>query len=196
MKKPALWIFRILVGLLAICGVVTLLLGFAFNGAEDYALGRIERIAGQTFDDVDRVEIFLLARPPGATEQGTFPVRPYGREYPVYGHATLSGDDATQAAELWSYTLKDPRIQAMCHEPPYGIRMFSGTRLRFESSICWGCSNFYVEGFPGQYMWYGFDADSKGATDLLALFDSKLPYPKPKKNKSEMAIPRTPSDQF
>ncbi len=149
MKKPALWTFRIVTGLLAICGAVTLIFAFAFNGLEDYALGRIDRIAGQTFDDVDRVEIFLLARPSGASEQGNFPVRPYGREYPVFGTATLSGNDATQAAELWSYTLKDSRIQAMCHEPPYGIRMYAGKILRFESSICWSCNNFILKDYLG-----------------------------------------------
>ena len=196
MKKPTAWTIRIFVGLLAVCGIFTLVVCFAFNGAEDYARGRLDRIAGQMFDDVDRVEIFLLVQPSGVVEDGTFPVRPYREEYPVYGTATLSGDDAKQAAELWSYTIKNLGIQALCHNPPYGVRMFAGKTLRFESSICWHCNNFYIEGFPGNYMWYGFDADSKGATDLLALFESHLPFPRQKKkdNKSERATPRKPSD--
>ena len=110
-------------------------------------------------------------------------MRPYDDEYPVYGTATLTGEDAKKAAELWSYTFKAAKMQAMCHDPPYGVRMYAGKKLRFESSVCWHCYNFYIQDYPGSYVWYGFDAGSKGATDLLALFDSKLPYPKPRKTK-------------
>jgi hypothetical protein len=57
--------------------------------------------------------------------------------------------------------------------------MYAGKKLRFESSICWGCTNFSVHAFPGVDTYWGFDAKSKGAKDLLVLLDHALPYPKP-----------------
>ena len=180
MKTALKWFARILVGLLALVGALVIVVGLKFDGIGDYAHGRIQRIAEQSYDDVDRVEIFLLQAPEGTPSKGAFQLRAYGRDYPVYGTATLTGKDASEAAALWTYTLKAAKMQAMCHDPPYGVRMYAGKKLRFETSICWGCSNFWVEGFPGGYGFYGFDAKSKTAQELLGLFDSKLPYPKPK----------------
>lgn len=179
MKRALKWVAGIVVGLLAICGAATLVIALAFDGAKDYTLGRLERVVNQEYYDVDRIEVYLIAEPTGATPDGTFRAGLNGREYPVYGRATLSGSEAKEAAKLWSYTLKDARMGAMCHEPPYGIRMYEGNKLRFESSICWGCSNFSVHAFPGVYTYWGFDAESKGAKDLLSLLDHALPYPKP-----------------
>jgi hypothetical protein len=184
MKKTLKWIACVLVGLLALTGALVLIAGLMFDGIEDHALGKMDRIAGQSYEDVDRIEIFLLAAPAGAEGKGTFPVRAYGSDYPVYGTATITGADARKAAELWTYTPKSGG-GAMCHEPPYGIRMYAGEKLRFESSICWACSNFYIESFPGTYTFYGFYAESQSAKDLLALFDSKLPYPKREKRSGD-----------
>lgn len=179
MKIALKWISRVLIGLLAICGAVALVIGFGFDGAKDYSLGRMERMVNQDYDDIDRIELFLISAPSGAKPDGTFPAGGEEKDYPVYGTATLTGSDAQKAAELWSYTLKDARMGSMCHGPPYGIRMYAGKKLRFESTICWGCHNFSVHAFPNINTYWGFDAESKGAQDLLALFDKALPYPKP-----------------
>jgi hypothetical protein len=185
LKMISKWIVRAIIGLLAIVGALVLVIGLMFDGITDYALGRMDRIAGQSFYDVDRIEIFLLTAPAGVKGQGTFPVRAYDRDYPFYGTATITGAEAEKAAELWASTIKAARIQAMCHEPPYGIRMYSGQTLRFETSICWSCNNFCIEAFPGTHTFWGFDAKSQEAKDLLALFDSKLPYPKGKRDAGE-----------
>lgn len=179
MKTALKWFLRLVIGFLALLGATALVIGLGFDGAEDYFQGRMERIVNQDFEDIDRIEVFLIVPPTGATPHGTFPASGEEKDYPVYGTATLTGSDAKKAAELWSYTLKDFSMQGICHNPPYGIRMYAGKKLRFESTICWSCHNFSLNAFPNIHNYWGFDADSKTAKDLLALFDKALPYPKP-----------------
>ncbi len=166
MKCALKWFARIVIGLLAICGAAALVIGFAFDGGRDYIIGRMERIANEDYYDVDRIELFLIAAPTGGSPDGTFRAGTDGGAYPVSGTATLSGSDVEKAVELWTYTLKARNMGAMCHSPPYGIRMYAGKKLRFESTICWECSNFSVHAFPGVSTYWGFDAKSKGAQDL------------------------------
>ena len=130
---------------------------------------------------MDRIEIHLLQAPEGTEEIGKFPVRAYDRDYPVYGAAKITRDDAKEAAPLWTYTLKAAKFQAMSHDSPYDIRMYAGKEFRIETSICWSCRNFYIQAYPGEFIWYGFDAGLKTAADLPELFDSKLPYSKRKR---------------
>ncbi len=64
----------------------------------------------------------------------------------------------------------------MCHEPVYGFQLFRKGKLTRETSICWKCSNFSVNVYPAMTTFYGFNAESEQARELLAFCDKLLPY--------------------
>jgi hypothetical protein len=124
--------------------------------------------------DVTKVEIFLLM------EQGTptgieFPVRPYKETVPVYGSLDLTGAELGEFLALWKDLVPANSLQAMCHYPAYGVRFFRDKTLLFEASLCWFCSNFWIEDDG----WFGFWADHESGQALLAFLDRCLPYPRP-----------------
>lgn len=172
----------------AICRV-TKWLGFAgllyylvlAEGWKDMTFGRFHRKAQTMFSDVQDVteaRIYLLM---GTEEQRqkaatTFPIRPYDRNARVCGEVTLTGDRLESFLEFWRWQLPGYERSALCHEPAYGFRLYRGSSLIAETSICWGCSNYYVEVWPFGAGWYGFDAEAKQAKELLSFCDQLLPY--------------------
>jgi hypothetical protein len=131
---------------------------------------------------VDKVEIFTLALynkasdydvlpPPGPL--GTFPIKPYGSDANVLGKLVLDGEKAQSVATAWRSLHFDPKFQALCHGPIYGLRFYKNDQLIFETSMCWHCSNFYID----REFW-GFDANDANGKALLALLQKLLPLPK------------------
>lgn len=153
------------------------------EGWKDVTLGRFHRKAQGMFADVGGVteaRIYLLMGTNEQQTQETFPIRPYGTTEPVCGSITLTGQKLGAFLDLWSWQSPAQWRQALCHEPAYGFRLYRGNNLVAETSVCWECSNFYVEVWPFGSGWYGFDADSKIAKDLLNYCDSLLPYARAK----------------
>ena len=162
---------------------------FFLQGWRDITFGRAHRIANDFFVNfhyigkdhphpVTKVEIFLLQGHESQLHDGTFPVpgsRDTGR---IYGKMTLATEDITQFLELWTTQEIDYWKSAMCHHPAYGIRIYEGSRMTRETSMCWHCSNFSIPLPPLGPMTYGFDAEGKPAQDFLKFCDERLPYPK------------------
>lgn len=149
------------------------------EGMWDATSGRFHRKAIELFsytNDITKAEVYLLAGEEAEQKGITFPIRPYASEHPVYGTVALSGGDLDEFLDLWG--LQEPSFnrQALCHYPVYGFRLYRGSRLVGETSICWECSNFYVTVYPGISGWYGFVADSENAEALLEFCDTLLPY--------------------
>lgn len=115
----------------------------------------------------DRVEIHRLDGATQADAASGFPVMASGTFSGILGRATVSGKDAEALAELWRAQTFGYEYQALCHNPAYGLRFYSGSSLRFETSVCFECSNFVVTTF-GQSSFWGFDAKSKKAAELQA----------------------------
>ena len=137
----------------------------------------------------DRVELFAVSmpkpfsdeRPKREPSDKTFPVRPYGVHAGILAHKTISGDACNDFREAWRSLAFDRLGGAMCHYPAYGIRLYRGDDLLFETTICWECQNFYVPRYDSgkqryTYGWYGFASDYN-AKMLLKLFRSHLPHP-------------------
>jgi hypothetical protein len=127
------------------------------------------RIRGVTssLPAIDRVEVFHLrgtglreSDPANATDG--FPIRPYRSYSHILGQTTLFGADAQALASLWRSQRFDWGVQALCHYPAYGFRYYSGSKLIFETSVCYRCNNFYTP--TG---WWGFYTDTPQAADLL-----------------------------
>jgi len=153
------------------------------EGWKDVTLGRFHRKAQGMFADVGGVteaRIYLLMGTKEQQTQENFPIRPYGTTEPVCGSIALTGEKLGAFLDLWSWQSPAQLRQALCHEPAYGFRLYRGNNFDAETSVCWECSNFYVEVWHFGSGWYGFDADSKIAKDLLNFCDSLLPYARAK----------------
>ena len=161
-----------------------LLAGVAFyltlgEGWKDVTYGRFHRKAHAMFSDVRGIteaRVYLLMGRPEQQTAETFPIRPYDTSEPVCGSIVLTGKELEEFINLWSYQSASQDRQALCHDPAYGFRLYRGSRLVAETSLCWTCSNFYVSCWPFGSGWYGFDADSKYAKQLLSYCDGLLPY--------------------
>jgi hypothetical protein len=162
--------------------LLLLVIALYFTSGErwkDATIGRFHRKAHEMFSDVEGIteaRIFLLM---GTKEQQTeesFPIRPYRSTVPVFGSVTLTGEKLDAFLRLWSYQSACRMRQALCHDPAYGFRLYRGSRLMAETSLCWHCQNYYVETWPVGSSWYGFEADDKYAIELLNHCDALLPY--------------------
>jgi hypothetical protein len=148
----------------------------------DYRISRVTT----SLPTIDRVEVFHLSGS-GLDEFSTadatngFPVRPYGGYSRILDQTTLTGSDAVSLAALWRAQTFGWNYQALCHQAAYGFRYYSGSKLIYETSVCFKCSNFYYTVF-GDAGWHGFDTESPKAAELLArlqdLFPESIPASK------------------
>lgn len=131
----------------------------------------------------DRVEVFHLDGEASDDASRGFPVRPYDVYSRVLDRKTLTGADAESLATLWRSQTFGWDYQALCHSPAYGFRFYRGSSLKFETSVCFHCSNFYVTAL-GESDWWGFDTDTTQASNFLArlqqVFPASIPKPKTK----------------
>lgn len=129
----------------------------------------------------DRVEVFHLDGDRDGDDVTGFPIRPYDSHSGILGQLTLTGVDAEGLAVLWRSQTFGYKYQAMCHEPAYGFRFYRGPSLKFETSVCFHCNNFYVTTIAGSG-WWGFDAKTPRAKDLLNRLQEIFPKSAPNQN--------------
>jgi hypothetical protein len=131
----------------------------------------------------DRVEVFHLGGESESDASTGFPVWPYEDFSPILDRKTLTGADAESLGALWRSQTFGWEYQALCHTPVYGFRFYRGTTLKFETSLCFHCSNFYVTTLGGSG-WWGFDTKTSQASNLLArlqqIFPASITKPKTK----------------
>lgn len=81
---------------------------------------------------------------------------------------TLTGIEAQKIASIWrrqTYLSNG----AICHNPAYGIKFYSGQELLADATVCWDCNNirFWTPRLTGtQY----FDGEGKRGQQLLQIF--------------------------
>lgn len=170
-------IIKFLLGASVAFTIITIVYLALFDGFKDVTAGRTHREAYDLFADTEgiyEVRVYLIMGE--GKSDGSFPIRPYGTEEPTYGSVALTGKELKGFLDVWEYQEVSWGRQSMCHGPVYGFRLFRRGKLTRETSICWSCSNFYVTPYPGISTWYGFNADSKQAKELLAFCDKLLPY--------------------
>jgi hypothetical protein len=131
----------------------------------------------------DRVEVFHLDGQTSDDASTGFPVRPYNGYSRILNRQKLTGADAESLTALWRSQTFGWEYQALCHGPTYGFRFYRGSSLKFETSVCFHCSNFYVTAL-GESDWWGFDTKTAGASEFLArlqqIFPASVPKPKTK----------------
>jgi len=166
---------RILFGLILLAIAIHLVL---FEGWRDLTIGRFHRKANEAFSRIEGIteaKIYLLQGDGSPSTSETFPIRPYNEDDSIFGSVTLKGSGLQDFLKVWQYQEVSYWRQAMCHTPAYGFRLFRGRQLAFETSMCWHCNNFYVAVWPFGSGWYGFNAETKQAKELLAFCEKQFP---------------------
>lgn len=130
--------------------------------------------------ECDRVEVFLLGEMQDEEAKGTFPIRPYKQFAKVEKMREVKGEPAKKLGAAWRGVTFDFMNQALCHHPVYGVRFHAGDKLQFETSICFGCSNFYYQREGGGSSWHGFQTKDEAGKALRAALEEVIPLP-PKK---------------
>jgi len=140
-----------------------------------------ERLKGVTskLPPVTAVEVYRLAAYlPDANpahqipkDAELFPMNPDGYSLVVTGKVVLKGKDAEQLAHEWRNLTFGVQYQALCHSPIYGIKFMSNSRLLFETTICWHCSDFSLA--DGGYG--GFDSSKESSNILKSHLEALLP---------------------
>ena len=124
-------------------------------------------------------------------EDRAFPIRPYKSNARVLETKTLSGGDVEELTDTWRSMTFDEFGGAFCHFPVYGLRFYRDSKLLFETSICWKCTNFYLPQVGPEdsdredglgYQLYGFKYDQQ-AKKLLTQIRRQLEHPALKSEK-------------
>jgi hypothetical protein len=129
--------------------------------------------------ECDRIEVFLLG---GDVQdkggEGTFPIRPYRQFSKIEKRRDVVGEDAKKLCVAWRSLTFDMWSQALCHLPIYGLRFYQGDKLRFETSVCFGCSNFYFSRDGAETSWHGFRVNDPAGKNLVESLAKIIPLPK------------------
>jgi hypothetical protein len=130
----------------------------------------------------DRVEVFLLDFSMGedaayALEDGdaAFPIAPYRKETKILKTSEVPAKEVARwTAAVGKLLASDDESGAACHLPIHGLRFYTGSRLLFETSLCWKCENYYFT-YGLESRWLGLGEDAR---ELKALLEAFMPIPK------------------
>jgi hypothetical protein len=159
----------------------------SYSEALDRAQINYRRELAVALKAADKIELFLLDFEPTASPDAkydsawairlpkdAFPIIPYQSQSRILSRKVLTADErqlllpplqATVGVEKNTYG-------AMCHFPIHGIRAWVGKEILFQTSVCWHCSNFYVEYPIGGALWTGLSTP-----DLKLICERLLPIP-------------------
>ena len=128
----------------------------------------------------DKVEILLLQDDWQKPATNGLYIAPYERFFAINDSRTVDGTQAEKISSLWSQQVFDPMIQALCHDPAYGLRFMKDDTLLWETSICFKCNNFTLEcgPHPNLTTFMGFDSRTEEAKQLLSMLKEILPLKK------------------
>ena len=110
----------------------------------------------------DGAEIFLLSFTPAKDvpddiqydDKRYFPVLGYEDcHHEILDRKRLTGEKLAQCREATVKLLQEEKDWgggALCHMPIHGIRLYRGENLIFQTSICWKCTNYYIQ-YPDDY---------------------------------------------
>lgn len=140
------------------------------------------------FQFADRVEVYLLDFSINKDygyrlkdDEKGFPIRPYSREPFDEAKTKILNTSKVPAKEIPTWCAAVTKMVtsdkesggAFCHYPIHGLRIYAGTKLLFETSICWTCNNFYFT-YTSESEWVHLTED---ANDLKKLLDGFMPIP-------------------
>lgn len=151
-----------------------------------FALDQIVMRRTKDLPKVDRVEIarlLALGSPIENTNNTANLFRiekdgPY--RYAIERRVILTGAEAGDFATKWRGLRADMGFSGLCHEPVYAVSFLKATRIVFQTSFCWHCSNFEfampLGGFGmGEVIDMGFDESTVPALEVWKALQKHLP---------------------
>ena len=113
-----------------------------------------------------------------------FPIRPYSAETKILKRRVLTVDEFQRLKQslVETVSVAESSGGALCHMPIHGLRVFDGDEMIFETSICYGCSNFYVAYPLGDAGWVGLSAK-----DFDKAMETLMPIPESERKRFEEA---------
>lgn len=168
------------------------------GGWKDLLFGLQNRQGLQTFhqdylpygDNITEIRIYLLQ---GRQKEAT--VEQFPGNYTIYGQTPVTGAELETFMDIWHEQRASDSLSAgMCHTPAYGLRLYHGSKLVQELSMCWMCNSFHLKHRLIGTQSFGFNSDSAEAEKLLAFCDARLPYfrPPPKPAKTTAPVDAEP----
>lgn len=140
----------------------------------------------------DEVHVYLLdhkpiEKVPDGESDLYFPIKPYEAHSKILKTKKLEGKDIAECNKATAVFLDSPdEPGAFCHLPIHGLRFRLKGELVFETSICWMCSNYYVE-YPDDFMdgatWVGI-----GDWGLNKFLNKVMPIPQSEKDRAEKTM--------
>jgi hypothetical protein len=103
-----------------------------------------------------------------------FPIRPYSAETKILKKRELKKDEFQKLLPSLVQTVSviENTFGALCHMPIHGIRVYDDDVLIFETSICYGCGNFFISYPSGGAGWV-----SLSTADLKKVMTELMPIP-------------------
>lgn len=140
-----------------------------------YRIRMAELIANAT-----RVEVLLLDFSFGEekrakTTLNVFEIKPYSKSTPILAYHVCTQKEREELTPVLSNAIggQPHKGGTACHFPIHGIRVWVGSELAFETSICWYCGNFMMPYNGGA----GWENHTDGFRDLKPLLMKIMPIP-------------------
>ena len=151
-----------------------------FESGLEVIRGIYRRSISDMISSGTRVELYLLDWSFGEEKRpnksvGTFEIAPYSKTTGVLASHTCTADERSELLPLLSNAIAGLPHEGgtACHYPIHGVRVWIGTEMVFETSICWYCGNFMMDYGRGQ----GWENHTDGFAALKPILHRLMPIP-------------------
>ncbi len=127
-----------------------------------------------------RVELYLLDWSFGEEKRpnksvGSFEIAPYSKSTGILATHACTEAERNELLPLLSTAIAGLSHQGGmgCHYPIHGVRIWIGSEIVFETSICWYCGNFMMDYGRGQ----GWENHTDGFGALKPVLHRLMPIP-------------------
>jgi|GEM_PF-1816395 len=146
----------------------------------DVLNGMYRKRMAELIGSATRVEVLLLDFSFGEEKRAkpalqVFEIKPYSKETPVLASHFCTPKEREELIPVLSQAIGgQPHIGGTgCHFPIHGIRVWVGSEIAFETSICWYCGNFMMDYGRGT----GWENHTDGFRDLKPIIMRIMPIP-------------------
>ncbi|MCF7787475.1 MAG: hypothetical protein K9N47_15200 [Prosthecobacter sp.] len=134
----------------------------------------------ELISNATRVEVLLLDFSMGEEKRSkpalqVFEIKPYSKDTPILDSHFCTTKEREELIPVLSQAIGgQPHIGGTgCHFPIHGIRVWVGSEIAFETSICWYCHNFMMDYGRGA----GWENHTDGFRDLKPILMRLMPIP-------------------
>ena len=151
-----------------------------FNIGLEVLRGIYRKRMAELISSATRVEVLLLdfsfgeekrAKPP----LNLFDIKPYSKNTPILASHFCTSKELKELVPALSNAIGGLPHEGGhgCHFPIHGIRVWIGSEIAFETSICWYCSNFMMSYARGA----GWENHTDGFRELKPILMRLMPIP-------------------